>query len=268
LHRVYELDSSILTVSELPFFQHNNFDKREIAPMTVYQTTRRPFVKLFWLMIIGAAFPTLCAASPILNEVVGSTRGTDAEFIELYGTADTPLNDLSIIVVESDDRASNGTIDWRFDFGGTDVVGDNKFFLLGTSLIPGLYGISPNVIIPTNSIENSSYTIALIQTSSISGTTIGGSEIVLDALGVTDGETSDFFFFDAPVIGPDGAFLPAGGRRIVDGVDTDTAADWTFSDFANGPSNTPTPGTYAVPLPGTLALLVAGLMGLQFRRKA
>jgi predicted extracellular nuclease len=37
-------------------------------------------------------------------------------------------------------------------------------------------------------------------------------------------------------------------RRVADGVDTDTAADWVIGDFGNGTDNTPTPG--AVPPSG------------------
>ena len=70
---------------------------------------------------------------------------------------------------------------------------------------------------------------------------MSGSEVVLDAIGVSDGDATDSFFFDAPVIGPDGTFLPAGGYRLVDGADTDTTADWGFTSFFNdSPPNTPT----------------------------
>ena len=92
-------------------------------------------------------------------------------------------------------------------------------------------------------IENSSYTIALVETSSLTGTVVSGSEVVLDAVGVTDGDAGDTFFFNAPVVGPDGPFLPAGVRRVIDGVDTDTVNDWVLADFNLGTENTPTAGT-------------------------
>lgn len=183
------------------------------------------------------------AQSLVINEVLGSTTGTDVEFVELFGEAGTSLAGLSIIVVESDDQASNGAIDFQFDFGADDRIGDNGFFLVGTDSVAATYGVTPNALIQTNSIENSSYTIALVETSSIIGGSVSSSEVVLDALGVTDGGATDSFFFGAPVIGPDGPFLPAGGRRVTDGVDTDTAADWVISDFGLGPANTPTAGT-------------------------
>ena len=56
------------------------------------------------------------------------------------------------------------------------------------------------------------------------------------------------FFFGAPVFGPDGTFYPAGVRRIADGVDTDTVADWALADFDLGTANTPTAGVIPVVL--------------------
>ncbi len=176
----------------------------------------------------------------MINEVLGSTTGTDVEYVELYGVPGSSLAGLSLIVVESDDQPSNGAIDFRYDFETCDEIGSNRFFLVGTSSVANRYGVTPDREIGTNSIENSSYTIALVETESLSGSTVTDAEVVLDALGVSDGGASDSFFFGAPVIGPDGPFLPAGGRRIIDGVDWDIAADWDFADFNLGEANTPT----------------------------
>ncbi|NEP70434.1 MAG: ExeM/NucH family extracellular endonuclease [Okeania sp. SIO2G4] len=181
----------------------------------------------------------------VINEVLGSTTGTDVEFIELFGQAGTSLDGLSIIVVESDAGSSNGNIDKRVDLGAEDVIGDNGFFLIGNTQIleNSVYGVTPNQEISSNFVENSSYTIALVETSSLAGSSVSGSEVVIDTVGVTDGGTTDSFFFNAPVLGPDGSFLPAGVRRVADGVDTDTIGDWVFGDFSLGSDNTPTAGT-------------------------
>jgi predicted extracellular nuclease len=179
----------------------------------------------------------------VINEVLGSTTGTDVEFIELFGEAGTSLAGLSLIVVEGDAGSPIGNIDFQFDFAADAEIGDNGFYLVGTDSVFSTYGVTPNATISTNSIENSSYTIALVETSSITGSAVSGSEVVVDALGVTDGGAGDTFFFEAPVIGPDGSFLPAGGRRVEDGVDTNTSADWVISDFNLGSANTPTAGT-------------------------
>lgn len=179
----------------------------------------------------------------VINEVYTSHAGTDnTEFIELFGTPGTSLNGLSIIAIESDIN-STGTIDERIDLGTSDIIGDNGFFLIGNT--EGLqlnYGVTPNINIDPN-FENNSVTYALVETSSISGTSITGSEVVIDTVALTDGDAGDTFFFNTPVIGPDGTFFPAGVRRVTDGVDTDTVADWVISDFGLGTDNTPTPGT-------------------------
>ncbi|CTQ59849.1 5'-nucleotidase C-terminal domain-containing protein [Roseibium album] len=179
----------------------------------------------------------------VINEVLGSTTGVDSEYIELFGEPGDSLAGLSLIVVESDAGSSNGTIDRQFDFPEDAVIGENGYFLVANGNTEATYGVTPDASIPDNWIENSSYTIALVETASIAGDIVTGSEIVIDTVGVSDGEESDSFFFDAPVIGPDGSFLPAGVGRVTDGVDTDTAADWSILDFNNDPTvNTPTSG--------------------------
>ncbi|MGC9417981.1 MAG: ExeM/NucH family extracellular endonuclease [Rhodovulum sp.] len=181
----------------------------------------------------------------VINEVVGSTTGADVEYIELVGAPGTALDGLSLIVVESDAGTSTGAIDFQYDFETGDMIGENGFLLLGNASVAATYGVTPNIIIPDNSIENSSYTIALVETASITGTTVTGTETVIDSVGVTDGDEGDFFAFDAPVVGPDGSFLPAGAFRVEDGVDTDSSGDFGISSFGNDPTvNTPTAGTF------------------------
>ena len=181
----------------------------------------------------------------VINEVLGSHTGTDdTEYVEIFGTPGTSLDGLSIIIVESDAGGSNGSIDRRYDFGSTSIIGSNGFYLLGNPAGLGSnYGVTPNETISNNFVENSSYTIALVQTSSITGSSVTGGETVLDAIGVTDGDAGDSFFLGAPVVGPDGSFLPAGVRRMTDGLDTDMVSDFVIADFSLGPDNTPTAGT-------------------------
>ena len=179
-----------------------------------------------------------------INEVLASHTGTDnTEFIELFALPGTSLAGLSLIVIEGD-SSDAGSIDRRIDFGADDFVGENGFFLIGNP--EGLnanYNTVPDWEIGNNFLENSSLTIALVETSSLTTNFVTGNEVVLDAVAITDGDVGDTFFFNAPVIGPDGSFFPAGVRRIEDGVDTDTAADFVISDFDLAPDNTPTAST-------------------------
>lgn len=184
----------------------------------------------------------------VINEVFASHTGTDdTEFIELYGTPGTSLAGYSLIAIEGDSTAGPGTIDFRIDFGPEDVIGGNGFFLVGNPTgLANNYGVTPDETLATNSLENSSLTLALVETSSLSGgtgTLVTGNEVVVDTVALTDGGTTDSFYFGAPVIGPDGTFFPAGARRVTDGGDTESATDWVIGDFNLGTANTPTSST-------------------------
>ncbi len=99
--------------------------------------------------------------------------------------------------------------------------------------------------IPQNFIENSSCTLALVETASLTGTAVAGTEVVLDAVGISDGEGPEYFHFGAPMIGPDGANLPAGAIRVESGVDADQASDFVFASFQNDLAvNQPSAGTF------------------------
>ncbi|MBN9671331.1 5'-nucleotidase C-terminal domain-containing protein [Roseibium aggregatum] len=191
----------------------------------------------------------------VINEVLGSTTGADSEYIELYGTPGKSLAGLSLIVVESDDQSSNGSIDRQFDFADDAVIGDNGFYLVANSTAQATYSVTPDALLADGFVENSSYTLALVETASLTGSAVSGAEVVLDTVGVSDGETAEFFHFDAPVVGPDGSFLPAGVVRVEDGVDTDTADDWALLDFNNDPAvNTPTSANGIVSGPAEVAI--------------
>lgn len=183
---------------------------------------------------------------PVINEVLASHTGPDnTEYFELFGTPGTSLEGLSLIVVEGEPDGV-GTIDERVDFGADDALGDNGFFLVGNS--EGLlinYGVTPNLDIDLN-FENGDETFALVETSSLSGgvgTQVTGNEVVLDSVALTEPAGDGTFFFDVPVVGPDGTFFPAGARRVTDGVDTDSTDDFVLADFGLSQDNTPIAGT-------------------------
>jgi len=178
----------------------------------------------------------------LLNEVLISPDGTPdtAEFAELYGTPGTSLAGLSLLVVEGDSSGGPGTVDQRLDFAASATLGGNGFFLVGNPAgLGSAFGVVPDVPIGNDWFENGSQTVALVETASApaAGGTVTGSETVLDAVGFTDTGASDVWFFDAPVMGPDDGFLPAGARRVPDG------GDWVLADFQLPGANSPTPAT-------------------------
>lgn len=211
------------------------------------------------LLVTGLISPGTSKAATgdpvLLNEVLASHTGTDdTEYFELFGTPGLNLSGLSVIVVESD-AFGPGAIDRRFDFKPFHKIGSNGFFLAGNCVgLPANYGVTPDASLFTNYFENSSLTVALVETASLSGDSVTGAEIVRDAVALTDGGAGDTFYFAAPVIGPDGSFFPAGARRVTDGVDTDTSGDWIISDFFLGSANTPTSGDFdgCAPIPATI----------------
>lgn len=183
----------------------------------------------------------------LLNEALVSHTGLDStEFVELFGVPGTSLAGLSLVSVEGDSATTPGTIDRRVDFPAGARLGGNGFYLVGNPVgLAATYHVTPDLAWGNDSLENGSQTLALVSTTGlgIQGTVVTGAETVLDTVGLTDAGATDRWFFGAPVIGPDDGFLPAGARRLADGVDTDAASDWAFADDLLGPTNTPTPST-------------------------
>lgn len=193
-------------------------------------------------LVAAAGVPALSSAATgddvLLNEILVSTTGSDSEYIELFGTPEFSLEGLSIIGLEAD-AGQAVAVDFRFDFASSDQLGDNGFLLVGNDLVAGTYGVTPDLSIPQNSLENSSTTFALVETASI---TADGATSVLDSVHSTDGD-NDPALLGAPSVGPDGSFLPAGVGRITDGLDTDASGDWEILSFGNdSPPNSPTAG--------------------------
>ncbi len=136
-----------------------------------------------------------------------STTGTDPESSSCSGPPGTEPDR-----VERDRRrerhagAANGTIDHKYDLPAD--AADRR-----QRLLPARQhhrrerhsGSRPTCSIPENGLENSSITLALVETASITGTTASSVGVVRDAVGVTDGGVGDTFAFSAPIVGPDGA---------------------------------------------------------------
>ena len=202
-------------------------------------------------LTVGLLVPMATHAAtgdPVLvNEVLISHTGPDdTEFVELFGTPGTSLAGLSLLVVEGDSWGVPGTVDRRLDFAADARLGGNGFFLVGNPTgLAAHYMVVPDVAIGSDWFENGSQTLALAQTSGLGseGVPLTGGEVVVDAVGIADAGATDAWFFGTPVVGPDDGFLAAGARRLVDGVDTDSATDWAIADDLLGPANTPTAAT-------------------------
>lgn len=209
-------------------------------------------------LLVGAMLPVFSAraadAPPaLINEAVIHHVGDDTtEFVELYGTPGGPLGGLSLVAVEGDGTAA-GTLDLRVDLPSTARLGGNGYFLIGNPAgLAAHYGVVPDLAMSAppgmeavGFLENGSQTLALVRTEGLGppDTHLSGGEAPVDAVGFWDGGSSDAWFLDAPRLDLWDGFLPPGAHRLVDGQDTDTAADWAFADYVLGPDNTPTAAT-------------------------
>jgi len=215
-----------------------------------------------------------------LNEIYVSHSGfDDQEFIEIVGTPGTPLGGYVVVVVEGDSSSSGfGNVDRAVDLSSTGIP-TSGYFVLGDTQVPNV-----NLVVGSSNIyENGTETFYLIQSANpgaitslvgtnvvVTGTTtttLGTLGTIVDLVGLTDGDLGDQNFDNAPVLGPDGFFLPAGIFR-----DLDYPGSWCnmwldFNDQAN--FNLPrTPGAPNGPCcrpdlgfggSGPLALSVCGL---------
>ncbi|MGF1525627.1 MAG: lamin tail domain-containing protein [Candidatus Competibacterales bacterium] len=214
---------------------------------------------------------TSAHAMVIINEVLGSTTGADSEFIELYNTSASAISigGWSVELWDSDSGGAFGNADgdspYVIDAGA--MIEGFGFYTLANGLAESLFAFAADQSLPSNAIENSSYTIILAD----------AANTALNSIFVTDGDagdtanragtsiTPDFAF------GPDGTFLPAGFFREFDGADTLLLQ--SFSDFTDtgtpGATNDPSvePPLPSVPLPASLLLMMTGLWVMVARRR-
>jgi hypothetical protein len=206
----------------------------------------------------------------LLNEMLLSHRDADTgEFVELYGTTPgTSLAGLALIVVEGDSAQNPGTVTYRLDFAADAHLGGNGFYLVGNPTSLGAkYSVTPDVAIGDETFQNGSETVALVVAASAPavGSPLTDTEVVRDTVAVWDNGPLDRFFLGAPVLGPNAAgFLPPGLRRVTDGADTDTAADWLITSDSFDASHTPTAASaYNFPPTATCGSPVTTVAGTQ-----
>ncbi len=209
----------------------------------------------------------LAHSAIFINEFLGSTTSTDDEFIELYnsGATTVDLSGWSIELWDSDTGANFG----GSDGGSPHVISSGSisaggFFLLANPEFGNNYAATPDAALLANAIENSSYTMILVD---------AGSSVI-DSIFVTDGDAGDSAnrngaaFSPAATVGPDGSFLPAGAYRAAG----DGSSVFEFLEFSPKPAPTATPGSAnpitAIPEPSTgLLMALLGGAAFLFRRR-
>lgn len=224
------------------------------------------------ILVMSSAYVTDAFADVVINEVLGSTPGADAEFVEIYnsGTEAVDISGWTITLYESDEFVPGGS-------GATDsespyVIGADGapvslegqgYYLLANELAQATesFGVVADQSLPDSAIENSSYTVVLADSS---GETI-------NAIFVTDGGAEDAANIAGTAItpdgsvGPDGSFIPAGFTRTPDGADTLRLID--FTDFLT--DATPMSGTDGdgpdMPPTGPETVTIMAIQGEQHR---
>jgi MYXO-CTERM domain-containing protein len=233
---------------------------------------------------IGALLAVAGAANGqvVISEVLGSTSGSDWEFIELVnlGGAPVDISGWSIELWDSDAGAQFGTLDGASPYtinpgttlapGGVWVIGNTRAFdgdgagnadgyndESGNESFAGV-DFFRNQNFLDNSIENSSFTAVLAD----SGSALVDSWFFWDS-GVDDlPNRAGVVFAPSFTIGPDGTFLPAGAYRVGNSI---SFLNFGQTDLNNGTLAGGTPGYNQIPAPGALA--IAGVAGLAASRR-
>ena len=189
-----------------------------------------------------------CAhADVVVNEVLGSTSGADAEYIELYGRGPgaTAIGGWTVELWESDGGDGFGSPDADSPYtvpAGT-TLPEGGYFLFANALAQSAFSLTADAPLPNDAIENSAYTLILRD----------ADGNLVDSFFLTDGGTEDvanvagMLITPTATIGPDGSFVPPGFTRTPDGGDTIAALGFDVGD----PSQTPTASGGAPPPPPT-----------------
>lgn len=178
-------------------------------------------------------------AAIVLNEVLGNTTSTDTEYIELYNTGpgSVDISGWEIELWDSDVGGSFGLADAASPYviPAATSLPAGGYYLLANSEAESLFGVTADLALPNNAIENSSYTIILAD---------GSGGTVIDSFFLTDGGAGDepnragvTPFTPTATIGPDGTFVPAGFYRVGDGN-----ATFAELEFSPRPAPSGTPG--------------------------
>lgn len=243
-----------------------------------------------------AALAGAAQAQVAITEILGSTGGSDLEFIEIanIGSTAIDISGWSVELWDSDDGGDFGSLDAGAPYfvSGSRILQPGETYVWANlnafdAYIGGLYNgasyatdyqgipFSVDAPLPANAIENSSYTAVLVD----------ATGNALESWFFGDGDAADaanrggapiIADFDVPLDGG-GAFLQSGWSFF----DTNGDGNLDFSGelaFSTPGFGSPflgdqdvlsggTPGVWQIPAPGAAGLLaVAGLAGLRRRR--
>lgn len=214
-----------------------------------------------------AGFAAAANADVVISEILGSTSGTDWEYVEIanLGAGPVDITGWTLELWDSDAGGSFGGADGGSPYVfGSAVLNPGDVYVIGNGLAQSGFPNPPysfNQSWADNSVENSAYTAIL--TDALTNP--------VDSVYVADGGAGDAPnragapFTPNLTVGPDGGFLPAGFAR------TDAVGGAVFLYFdttllADGTTEGGTPGiNQIVPAPGALALI--GLGGLVAGRR-
>jgi len=229
------------------------------------------FPRFTVLAAMAAILPGTALADPVINEFVANHAGTDLyEYVEVSGEPRQNMTDLAIVHIEGDDS-------------GAGVVDD--YFLIGVADRDGIWASA----FMNNTLENGSLTLLLVRGfRGAAGDDLDADndgildaepwEEVLDGVSVDDGDVGDQVYAETILMAgfDGGTFTVGGASRRIDGLDTDSPADWIRNDFdgdglnafdvvlgADEASNTPAElnSTADAPSPVTLALTIPRVQG-------
>jgi len=202
------------------------------------------------MLLSMAIFPfhdASATAGVYINEIQVSTSGTDWEFVELQGVPDTDLSDLTLIGVESDLGGNAGVIDLVISLAGQSIPSDGYWLAMSPAGTVA-YGVTGQLVIADNSLENSTATYFLVQgfmgalgedldVDDDGAVDLTPWSAVLDSINIRDADAGDFSY-GAPSVGPDGPYLPSGTYRCPDAPSGMFDSNMHTFDAPNG-----TPGT-------------------------
>ena len=217
---------------------------------------------LAWVCVLAVVAVTAPASAIVtINEFIGSTASTDKEFIELYNTGpgSVDISGWSIELWESDIGSTIPSLDGASPYvvpASTTLLAEG-YYLMASALTETAYTVTADLLLPSNAIENSSYTMIL-------NDSVGNNIL---SLFVTDGGAGDYANDNGVAItpdytfGPDGTYTPAGEYRVGDGGPT-----WAQLEF-EVPAPSATPGYANLPEPGSFVLLAMGGLAMLRRRR-